>query len=55
MIALAKNSEFYKRTKHIDKKFHWVQKLIKQSLLLLKSLLTQFIVAEKLTKPLLQK
>lgn len=54
-IALAKNLKFYKRTKYIDIKFHLVQEVIKQDLLFLKFLFTQFTAADKLTKPLLPK
>lgn len=51
-IAFAENSEFHKRTKHIDTKFHWVQEVIKRGVFLLKFLPTRFMAADRITKPL---
>ncbi len=49
-IALAENPEFHKRTKHIDTKFHWVQKVIERDVLLLEFLPIRFMAADGLTK-----
>ena len=51
-IALAKNPEFHKCTKHIDTKFHCVREVIERDVLLLKYLPTRFIAADGITKPL---
>ena len=51
-IALAENLEFHERTKHIDTKFHWVREVIERGVLLLEFLLTRFMAADGLTKPL---
>lgn len=51
-IALAENSEFHKRTKHINTKFHPVREVIERGVLLLEFLPIQFMATDKLTKPL---
>ena len=51
-IALVETSEFHKRTKHIDTKFHWVREVIERGTLLLEFLPTRFMAADGLTKPL---
>eukprot|EP00253_Pinus_taeda_P007432 PITA_07432 len=51
-IALSKNSVFYKRTKHIDRKFHYIRELVSNGEIVLKHCRTQEQVADILTKPL---
>eukprot|EP00253_Pinus_taeda_P031173 PITA_31173 len=54
-IALSKNSEFHKRTKHIDTRFHYIRELVGNGEIVLEHCRTQEQVAYILTKPLDQK
>eukprot|EP00253_Pinus_taeda_P023555 PITA_23555 len=51
-IALSKNYVFHKRTKHIDRKFHYIRELVNNGEMVLKHCRTQEQVADILTKPL---
>ena len=54
-IALSKNFVFHKRTKHIDKKFHYIRELVKNGEIVLQHCKTEEQYADILTKPLGQK
>eukprot|EP00253_Pinus_taeda_P016890 PITA_16890 len=54
-IALSKNSVFYKRTKHIDTRFHYIRELVNNGEIVLEHCRTQEQVVDILTKPLDQK
>eukprot|EP00253_Pinus_taeda_P005068 PITA_05068 len=54
-IALSKNFVFHKRTKHIDKRFHYIRELVSNAEIVLQHCRTQEQVADILTKPLDQK
>eukprot|EP00253_Pinus_taeda_P002708 PITA_02708 len=51
-IALSKNSEFHKRTKHINTRFHYIIELVNNGEIVLAHCKTQEQVADILTKPL---
>ena len=51
-IVLAENSEFHRRIKHIDVKYHWIRKTIADDKISLKYLLISKIIADGLIKPL---
>lgn len=51
-IALAKNSEFHKRTKHIDIRFHFVREKVESSQVVLQYCPTQDMLADIMTKPI---
>ena len=54
-IALSKNSDFHKRTKHIDTKFHFIRELVNNGEIVLHHCRTEDQFADILTKPLAQK
>eukprot|EP00253_Pinus_taeda_P035140 PITA_35140 len=54
-IAISKNSVFHKRTKHIDRRFHYIRELVNNGEIILQHCRTQEQVADILTKPLDQK
>eukprot|EP00253_Pinus_taeda_P019372 PITA_19372 len=54
-IALSKNSVFHKRTKHIDKRFHYIRELVNSGEIVLQHCRTREQIADILTKPLDQK
>lgn len=51
-IALAKNPEFYARTKHIDIQYHYVRELVIKGLINTPYISTNNMKADGLTKPL---
>ena len=51
-IALSKNPEFHKRTKHIDARYHWVRKAIEQSIVKVDYVPTDEMAADGFTKAL---
>jgi len=53
-IRLARNSEFHKRTKHIDVRYHFTRELVQNQVLKLSYLSTTEQKADILTKPLLK-
>ena len=52
VIALIENSEFHKRTKHIDVKWHWIREQIQKKIIQIEYVLIKLMVADDLTKPL---
>lgn len=50
-IALAKNPEFHKRTKHIDIRYHFVREKVEDNQVVLEYCPTQDMLAEVMTKP----
>ncbi|TMW61094.1 hypothetical protein Poli38472_014555 [Pythium oligandrum] len=51
-IALAKNPEFHKRTKHIDIRYHFVREKVEDGQVVLEYCPTQEMLADLMTKPL---
>ena len=51
-IALAKNPEFHKRTKHIDIRYHFVREKVEEGQVVLKYCHTKDMLAEIMTKPI---
>ena len=51
-IALAKNPEFHKRTKHIDIRYHFVREKVEEGQVVLKYCPTQDMLADIMTKPI---
>ena len=51
-IALAKNPEFHKRTKHIDIRYHFVREKVKDDQVALEYCPTQDMLADIMTKPI---
>jgi hypothetical protein len=51
-IALAKNPEFHKRTKHIDIRYHFVREKVESGQVLLEYCPTQEMLADIMTKPI---
>ncbi|KAJ0388685.1 hypothetical protein P43SY_010840 [Pythium insidiosum] len=51
-IALAKNPEFHKRTKHIDIRYHFVRESVETGNIELQYCSTQDMLADLLTKPI---
>ncbi len=51
-VAIAKNPLYYKRTKHIDTKFHWIHKKVQIGRISVKFCHTDDQTANILTKPL---
>ena len=51
-IALAKNPEFHKRTKHIDIRYHFVREKVEEGQVVLKYCPTQGMLAYIMTKPI---
>lgn len=51
-IALAKNPEFHKRTKHIDIRYHFVREKVEDSQVILEYCPTQDMIADIMTKPI---
>uniref|UniRef100_A0AAV1UB76 RxLR effector candidate protein n=1 Tax=Peronospora matthiolae TaxID=2874970 RepID=A0AAV1UB76_9STRA len=51
-IALAKNPEFHKRTKHIDIRYHFVRKRVESGEVVLEYCPTQDMLADMMTKPI---
>ncbi|KAJ0389139.1 hypothetical protein ATCC90586_010323 [Pythium insidiosum] len=51
-IALAKNPEFHKRTKHIDIRYHFVRENVETGNIELQYCPTQDMLADLLTKPI---
>ncbi|CAI5746401.1 unnamed protein product [Peronospora destructor] len=51
-IALAKNPEFHKRTKHIDIRYHFVREKVETGEVLLEYCPTQDMLADMMTKPI---
>ena len=52
-IALAKNPEFHKRTKHIDIRYHFVREKVAEGTLVLEYCSTKDMKADLMTKPIL--
>ena len=52
MIALAKNPEFHKRTKHFDIRYHYVRKKFDDGQVNLEYCPTQDMLADIMTKPI---
>jgi hypothetical protein len=52
-LHLAKNTEFHKRTKHIDIKYHYTREVLERGLITLTYFNTKKMIADGLTKPLL--
>ena len=52
IITLIKNSEHHRRTKHIDVKYHWIRKTMKNEIIEFKYTSTENIIANDLTKSL---
>ncbi|GMG18459.1 unnamed protein product [Phytophthora fragariaefolia] len=51
-IALAKNPEFHKRTKHIDIRYHFVREKVEDSQVVLEYCSTKDMLADLMTKPI---
>ena len=51
-IALAKNPEFHKRTKHIDIRYHFVREKVEDGQVVLEYCPTQDMLADMMTKPI---
>ena len=51
-IALAKNPEFHKRTKHIDIRYHFVREKVEDGQVALEYCPTQDMLADLMTKPI---
>jgi hypothetical protein len=51
-IALAKNPEFHKRTKHIDIRYHFVREKVEDGQVVLEYCPTQDMLADLMTKPI---
>lgn len=51
-ILLAANPEFYKRTKHIEVRHHWIREKIESKEIAITYISTNNIVADKFTKSL---
>uniref|UniRef100_A0AAV1V9K6 Copia protein n=1 Tax=Peronospora matthiolae TaxID=2874970 RepID=A0AAV1V9K6_9STRA len=51
-IALAKNPEFHKRTKHIDIRYHFVREKVESGEVVLEYCPTQDMLADMMTKPI---
>ncbi|KAF1332324.1 Integrase catalytic core protein, partial [Globisporangium splendens] len=51
-IALAKNPEFHKRTKHIDIRYHFVREKVEDGQVVLEYCSTQEMLADLMTKPI---
>jgi hypothetical protein len=51
-IALAKNPEFHKRTKHIDIRYHFVREKVEDGQVMLQYCPTQDMLADLMTKPI---
>lgn len=51
-IALAKNPEFHKRTKHIDIRYHFVREKVEDGQVALEYCPTQDMLADIMTKPI---
>lgn len=51
-ITLAKNAQYYARTKHIAAQNHWIWERLVDSKIALEYVLTKEQVADSLTKPL---
>uniref|UniRef100_A0AAV1V977 Copia protein n=1 Tax=Peronospora matthiolae TaxID=2874970 RepID=A0AAV1V977_9STRA len=51
-IALAKNPEFHKRTKHIDIRYHFVREKVAEGTLVLEYCSTKDMKADLMTKPI---
>ena len=51
-IALAKNPEFHKRTKHIDIRYHFVREKVEDGQVVLECCPTQEMLADLMTKPI---
>ena len=52
VIALIKNSKYYRRTKHIDVKYHWIKKTVKNEIIKFKYISIENMIVNDLTKPL---
>ena len=48
--VLSENSEFHRRIKHIDVRYHWVREKVTNELLQLKYISTAQMTADELTK-----
>jgi len=53
-ITLTKDSQFHARTKHIDLRFHFIHKAVTNGTITMAYCLTQLMVADILTKPLVR-
>ena len=51
-IALAKNQEFHKRTKHIDIRYHFVREKVEDGQVVLQYISTTDMLADLMTKPI---
>lgn len=51
-IALAKNPEFHKRTKHIDIRYHFVREKVENGQMVLEYCPTQDMLTDIMTKPI---
>ena len=51
-IALAKNPEFHKRTKHIDIRYHFVREKVEDGQVVLEYISTKDMLADIMTKPI---
>ncbi|KAG4036076.1 hypothetical protein PC123_g28356 [Phytophthora cactorum] len=51
-IALAKNPEFHKRTKHIDIRYHFVREKVEDGQVVLQYVSTTDMLADIMTKPI---
>ena len=51
-IALSENFEFHRRIKHIDIKYYWIRETLQDEKILLKYILTEFMIVDDLTKTL---
>lgn len=51
-IALAKNPEFHKRSKHIDIRYHFVREKVEDGQVVLEYCPTQDMLADIMTKPI---
>ena len=51
-IALVKNPEFYKRTKHIDIRYHFVREKVEDGQVLLQYCATKDMKADMMAKPI---
>ena len=51
-LALTKNPEYHRRTKHIDLRYHWIREQTEQGAFRLEYIPTRQMAADGLTKPL---
>jgi hypothetical protein len=51
-VQLAHNPEFYKRSKHIDMRYHYIRQLVEDNIVDLRQISSHLNASDMLTKPL---